>query len=120
MSYLLLKNTSISTFLFWREIQKCCFIKKKLCNLSHDNCMINIIPINNLQPYLFFRNYKFLCFLTTQSITKSVSFVLSSDFAATAAASANPLSLTGLGSLNALSGFQPYPAGKITITLLFV
>ena len=79
--------------------------------------MINIIPIicNHL---CFFRNYKFLCFLTTQSITKSVSFVLSSDFAATAAASANPLSLTGLGSLNALSGFQPYPAGKITITLL--
>ena len=77
--------------------------------------MINIIPINNLQPYLFFRNYKFLCFLTTQSITKSVSFVLSSDFAATAAASANPLSLTGLGSLNALSGFQPYPAGKLQL-----
>ena len=38
-------------------------------------------------------------------------FVLSPDIA-TAAVSANPLGLTGLGSLSAFSGLQAYPAGK--------
>ena len=61
--------------------------------------------------FLWFCSVNFNILLKIPTTNFEWIFVLSPDIA-TAAVSANPLGLTGLGSLSAFSGLQAYPAGK--------